>query len=328
MFGLINEKNVKKFTDLLFDLIINRKMNLPSALKVIQQAEGSYKKRKTALQRTGQYLLEILDFGCDFSYGLVICPFIRFPKAYANLIGFAEKSGNLESCLSYLKEKYERNQRNREQLAEASVYPLFVIVLAVILVFLLFVFGEKILGSEVITEGVRENLFSGSLSAFGILVIFCFFAIWMIQRLFRNNNLYEAFLAAGFLTKSGMCMADAVGFAAEILGPETKEGLLFEEAREKLSWGISLKDSFVRKDDGSDKRLNSQMNKAFCYVEFSGGNEAFEKVAAWIDSRDSVFRKYFFKLIEPAFILGTGVFLMVFLLNLVMPFLNGNLPGF
>jgi len=322
-----NENNIKKITDLLWELVVNRKMSLAASLKVIQQQETDSKKRNL-VQKTAKYLLEVLDYGCEFSYGLVICPYIRFPREYSAFLGFAEKSGNLESCLSYLKEKYERNQERRRQLAEASVYPLFVVILALIFVSGLFVYGKRLLGSEVVTESMREELISGSVLSSGILFVFCFSAIWVIRRFFRSNSLYEAFLAAGFLTNSGMCMSDAVGMASEILGPETKEGLLFEEARERLSWGLSLRDSFVEKEDGSNRRLNSLLKKAFCYVDCSGGNDAFEKVAAWLDSKDAELKKMFFKLLEPLFLLGTGLFLMVFLLNLVMPFLNGNLLGF
>ena len=56
------------------------------------------------------------------------------------------------------------------------------------------------------------------------------------------------------------------------------------------------------------------------FAENSGGeNDVFERIAAWLNSCDEKRRIVCFKLIEPFFICGTGIFLMVFLINAVLP---------
>ena len=68
------------------------------------------------------------------------------------------------------------------------------------------------------------------------------------------------------------------------------------------------------------------VEEAFFYAENSGGeNDVFEKIASWINSRDEKRRAICFKLVEPFFISGTGLFLLVFLVNLVLPMMTQSM---
>ena len=122
----------------------------------------------------------------------------------------------------------------------------------------------------------------------------------------------------GFLIKGGESLANAVSDAAIILGYDSKEGRLFADAGKKLSYGIGLKDSFSLEMWRSSVR--SELEEAFFYAEKTGGeNDVFEKIALQLYVRDEKRRALCFRLIEPFFILGTGIFLMIFLMNLVIP---------
>jgi type II secretory pathway component PulF len=62
------------------------------------------------------------------------------------------------------------------------------------------------------------------------------------------------------------------------------------------------------------------LDQAFFYAENSGGeNDVFEKIALWLNTRNEKKRSICIKLIEPVFISGTGIFLLIFLVNLVLP---------
>ena len=133
-----------------------------------------------------------------------------------------------------------------------------------------------------------------------------------------TNKLYEAFLAAGFLIKGGESLANAVNNAVTILGYDSKEGQLFAKAGKKLSYGVSLKTAFEL--NTLNTSLQQELEEAFFFAENSGDeSEVFEKIALWINARDEKIRTICFKLLEPFFICGTGIFLLVFLMNLVLP---------
>ena len=68
-----------------------------------------------------------------------------------------------------------------------------------------------------------------------------------------------------------------------------------------------------------------EIEEAFFYAENSGGeNELFEKIALSLNARDEKRRTICFKLIEPFFLTGTGIFLLVFLMNSVLPLLTDS----
>ena len=47
-----------------------------------------------------------------------------------------------------------------------------------------------------------------------------------------------------------------------------------------------------------------------------------EKIAIWLNEQDKKRRAVCFKLLEPFFIFGTGIFLLIFLMNIVLPVFN------
>ena len=322
----MNEKNVKKFTDVLWDLLVNKELTLRGALQIMAREKDG---KNRIVIKAAENILDGLNCGWNFSYVLAVCPFLKFDKVYVAFMGFAEKTGNLKASINFLHEKYKRREENYSRLISAGAYPAFVILLAVMIVFVLLRYGKTILMETGISNEVQREMVSGISVSFLVLFGFCFLVFALLRGIFRGNGLYEAFLAAGFLTDEGVSLSEAVTTAANILGPETREGLLFEQARERLSWGMKLDEAFTTENEGgSNRALSLEISNAFYYAQSAGGrNDAFEKVAVWLGAKEEKRRELFSKLIEPAFICGTGAFLLVFLLNLITPVLNSNLLG-
>ena len=238
---------------------------------------------------------------------------------YISFIRFAERSGNLEKTLLFLKQKGRREQENISKVVEACVYPAFVIVLSVVSGCFLFSYSKQLYQTNPQFFDSNQTFYSSIIFASCFLTGFCIISFLVLQRLLGTNKLYEAFLAMGFLIKGGESIANAVKDAVIILGFDSKEGKLFAQAGENLSYGISLKESFRV----WDSPLRSELEEAFFYAENSGGeDDVFEKIALWLNSRDEKRRNICFKLIEPFFISGTGIFLLIFLVNLVLPMIT------
>ena len=250
---------------------------------------------------------------------------IDFDLVYISFMRFAERCGRLEKALDFLNKKCVREQQNTVKLVEASLYPAFVIVLAIFAGIFLFSYSSSLLGLEDFTFERKQDFYSSLIMAFLFLIVFCVIAFLVLRRTLGTNKLYEAFLATGFLVKGGESLANAVMNAVNILGYESKEGQLFAKAGENLSYGMSLKNSFELSDYFGSNSLRCELEEAFFYAENSGGeNDVFEKIALWLNSRDEKRRAICFKLIEPFFISGTGIFLLVFLANFVLPFMTGT----
>lgn len=316
--SIVNRKNRMKFTEILEDLVCTGNCGLKNALFIM--AKNTAAKNKTVTLAAAN-LYTALYNGSSFSNALKICPFIEFGREYISFISFSERTGNLEKTLGFLNKKLQRHEENLIKLKEASVYPLFVICLAVIVGIVLYVYSSSLFPANQENPAQSQQLLSSLLLSFSFLILFCFVAFAVLRKTLGTNKLYEAFLAAGFLVKGGESLANAVNEAVNILGYDTKEGQLFARAGEKLSYGISLKNAFSL----NNKRVSqhAEIEDAFFFAENSGAeSELFEKIAFCLNSRDEKRRTVCFKLIEPFFLTGTGIFLMVFLMNWVLPLIT------
>ncbi len=304
-----NEYNKRHFTEILEELVCSKKMDLKDALSLMSRALSE---KKNSVSLAAKNIYDALLDGQAFSNALRVCPYIDFDVVYISFSCFAERCGCLEKALQFLKEKCIRQNENRSALAEAAVYPLFVVLLAT---------GAGILlcfYTSAAEQTADSDLTICLLSAFGFLFSFCAAVIFVLKKILGTNKLYEAFMAMGFLIKGGESIANAVTAAVNILGFGTKEGRLFACAGEKLSYGLSLREAFVL--NTKNRRLRIRLEEAFFYAQNSGGeSDVFEKIALWLKTRDEKRRSVCMKLIEPVFISGTGIFLLIFLVNLVLP---------
>lgn len=304
------------FTQKLEELVCSKNCGIQRALYILSRNTSSHYKTVT---QAADYIYNSLLSGNSFSAALKLCTVIEFDLVYISFICFAERCGTLEKTLSYLRKKCERENENFSRVIEASVYPVFVIIMAVAAGILLYSYSFSLLsGMEENSNELISRLVASLILSFSFLILFCATAILILKKSLGTDKLYEAFLAAGFLIKGGESLSNAVKDAVSILGYETKEGQLFARAGEKLSYGLSLKDSFtVNSWNGVIKQ---ELEEAFFYAENSGGeSDVFEKIAVWLATCDEKRRIICFKLIEPFFICGTGIFLLMFLLNAILP---------
>lgn len=320
MTTLKNHKNKKHFTQLLEDLVCNKACDLQSALYLLSKRKT---KKYAVVTQSAQVVYASLRHGNSFSMALKNCTFIKFDEMYISFVAFAERCGKLETTLSFLNNKCCREEENYSMLLQAVVYPVFVVVVSVVAAVGLLIYSNSLWNQETLGLNFSEELFSSFYLSFSFLILFCIISFFLLRRILGTNKLYEAFLATGFLIKGGESLANAVNGAVSILGYDSKEGQLFAQAGKKLSYGVSLKSAFELNSWNSS--LRQELEEAFFYAENSGGeNDVFEKIALWLNAKDEKRRAVCFKLLEPFFICGTGVFLLVFLMNLVLPIFTQN----
>lgn len=313
-----NRKNKKLFTDLFTEFIFERKLDVQTALYILSKKSTS-KNQKIVL--AARNLQDVMKNGGTLSYALKVCPYINFDSVYVSFIRFAERSGNLCEVMNFLRSRCKREEENEGKVVEAAVYPVFVIILSVVVVVLFFYYFSSVFDSQLIDIVAEDNLFGSLFLSFAFLIVFCVVSIIWLKKTLGVNKLYEAFLAVGFLVKGGECLSVAVGDAVNILGFDSKEGKMFSKAKENLSYGVSLENSFVV--NSWSKALRSEMEDAFFYAQNTGGEtDVFEKIAAWLNTQNEKRRMICFKLLEPFFISGTGIFLFIFLINIIVPFLS------
>lgn len=315
-----NEFHKRNFTLLLDEFVCEKKIDLQTALFLISKTEGGNNKTVT---KTGGFIYECLQSGYSFSYALKVCTSIDFDESYIAFVRFAEKSGSLEKAVHFLTQRCNRDNENKIKIFEAMVYPVFVIVIALITGILLNIYSRKI---NLAVEGNLVNTESAFLDFIGpllVVAIVCLGLFILVKNLLGTNKIYEAFLTMDYLIQSGESMSDAAGSAANVVGNKTRLGKRFLDAGINLSYGMSLKDSFCI--EVFPLSLRKEMEKAFFYAEKTGGkNQIFSRLAEWIGKKDEKRRVLVLKLMEPLFICGTGLFLLLYLMNTLMPLLFMN----
>ena len=133
---MTNLKKIKVFTDSVFELYVSEKVPLEKCLDILARS-------KSAL-----FLLKEMKEGSYFSNALFKCPYVNFDSVYLSFISFAEKTGDLESSITYLHDRCKRKEENRQKIIGSSVYPAFIFCLTIVLfVFLIFFCKKQLNGS-------------------------------------------------------------------------------------------------------------------------------------------------------------------------------------
>lgn len=309
---MTNNAAKKIFTESLLELISER-LTLYQSLKVISESKIANKK----IAKAASYISEEIEKGNLFSVSLKTCKEIVFDEVYVTFSAFAEETGNLEKTLGYLQEKCKRQNENLNTLINALCYPVFVF-LVLIGVVLFFMFsGTGYFGTEGLFGISKIDALKSVGWSFVTFLMLFFAVVSYIWNSICENRLYEAFLAAGFLVSSGLGISSAIGMASDIAGLNSKNGKTFLKAREGLEYGMDLRQAFFRM---KNTRLQKKMEIALLMAEKTGNkNEVLLKIADSLKLESERKRKLCLTLVEPAFIVLTGVFLLGITINLVLP---------
>ena len=293
---MTNLHGVRIFTQNLKELI-EEKLTLYQALKII----GSSKVTDKKIRNCAEYLADSVENGTSFSSAVRTCPYITFDNVYISFISFSEESGNLNETLDFLLDRTIRKEENRNSLFSALVYPLFVVFL-VLCVSVLFLFSDEIFPGSMFLLGIDKREAAKT-------VFFCFMT----------------FLFFSVITAVGggvINMAQACNMASVVLGIDSKFGKVFQKAREGLEYGMDLRTAFSR---GNDLKVQKKIELALLLAEETGNkNKVFLKIADSLKKENERNRKYCLTLVEPAFIVLTGIFVLGIVINLVLPVVSDS----
>ncbi len=125
-------------------ILLQGGMPLEKSLRLLAQQTEDAPLKKILLDIHGQILA-----GHSFAQSLQAADF-RFPDSYAAMIAAGERSGSVETVLSYLADHYEAYAQTLRKMQLALIYPAMLLVVAMgVLAFLLvFVFGDVVKAFE------------------------------------------------------------------------------------------------------------------------------------------------------------------------------------
>lgn len=299
-----------EFTQLLFELTKKQNLSLVESLEIMSKFQ-----KKGAVEFAAKHILECLNQGLSFSGALKTCKEIEFDDLYISFVGFAEKTGHFGETCEFLYFRCKRKHENLVQIFEACLYPVFVVLLSIAAAGFLMIFGKSnnVFGDIGFSIEQSEKIISSCFR--GCVFLFCFFSIsfFVLKNILSDNKMFESFLAADFLVRSGINLIDTFDALVSVAGIDSSLGQEFLKIKNKILQGTEFSMAFMG--------LNKKLERFFYLAQHTGGEcDVFGKMAAFLKEFDEKRRKICFTLIEPIFICGTGVFLIILLSGIYVPF--------
>lgn len=299
-----------EFTQLLFELTKKQNLSLVESLEIMSKFQ-----KKGAVEFAAKHILECLNQGLTFSGALKTCKEIEFDGLYISFVSFAEKTGHFGETCEFLYFRCKRKHENLVQIFEACLYPVFVVLLSIAAASFLMIFGKSnnVFGDIGFSIEQSEKIISSCFR--GCVFLFCFFSIsfFVLKNILSDNKMFESFLAADFLVRSGINLIDTFDALVSVAGIDSSLGQEFLKIKNKILQGTEFSMAFMG--------LNKKLERFFYLAQHTGGEcDVFGKMAAFLKEFDEKRRKICFTLIEPIFICGTGVFLIILLSGIYVPF--------
>ncbi len=299
-----------EFTQLLFELTKKQNLSLVESLEIMSKFQ-----KKGAVEFAAKHILECLNQGLSFSGALKTCKEIEFDDLFISFVGFAEKTGHFGETCEFLYFRCKRKHENLVQIFEACLYPVFVVLLSIAAAGFLMFFGKSnnVFGDIGFSIEQSEKIISSCFR--GCVFLFCFFSIsfFVLKNILSDNKMFESFLAADFLVRSGINLIDTFDALVSVAGIDSSLGQEFLKIKNKILQGTEFSMAFMG--------LNKKLERFFYLAQHTGGEcDVFGKMAAFLKEFDEKRRKICFTLIEPIFICGTGVFLIILLSGIYVPF--------
>lgn len=299
-----------EFTQLLFELTKKQNLSLVESLEIMSKFQ-----KKGAVEFAAKHILECLNQGLSFSGALKTCKEIEFDGLYISFVSFAEKTGHFGETCEFLYFRCKRKHENLVQIFEACLYPVFVVLLSIAAASFLMIFGKSnnVFGDIGFSIEQSERIISSCFR--GCVFLFCFFSIsfFVLKNILSDNKMFESFLAADFLVRSGINLIDTFDALVSVAGIDSSLGQEFLKIKNKILQGTEFSMAFMG--------LNKKLERFFYLAQHTGGEcDVFGKMAAFLKEFDEKRRKICFTLIEPIFICGTGVFLIILLSGIYVPF--------
>ena len=302
-----NEKTFFSFSISLLELI-ESDIPLRNSLEVLCSENAINKAVKTMAKE----VLEKLSEGFSFSSALNLCSF-SIKERYLTLISASESGGSLIQALSFIKEIYTQKKDLEDRIKSVSLYPSLVVCIALAATFVLLHFRNEFLVSV-----PEKELYVGVFTAVAVLFAGIGAVSLYIKKAMGENILYSVFFALSFLSDAGFdfsnCLDITIMYSSQ--NKEVNRALL--NVKSRILEGESIGEAF-----SNYKVFPKEIVARLTLAEIHGNiGKVTKGIAKSIEKKDIAKRNQCMQLIEPLLILCTGLYILILVETIVLPFLT------
>ena len=303
------------FTELLLALIKGN-TGLVDALHILSR-EGIEK----PVRESAEALLVLMKRGRGFSESLHLIQnrMVYFNPMYITLIAAAELTGAVDNVLEQIAKDLQRKKQAGENAFNIMIYPAVVILIAIAGTILLIFKGMPLfiaggfLSGDILTKAANGIITAGIVLLLGgIALFYAYFRIF-----YHDSNEFRIFYMMDFLLQNKVTMLDALDQCINSMNHNRYSSTLITVKNDIIN-GIPFSKAF------SKLTCLSAYVTAWLSVADMHGNigEICGNIRKYYSRKDDKKREVFTRLIEPSVILLTGLYLLIIILNVIMPVLT------
>lgn len=302
-----DEKTFFSFSVSLLELL-ESEIPLKNSLEVLS-AENSI---NINVKKMSTEILEKLSEGFSFSSAINLSSF-SIKERYLTLISASESGGSLIQALKFIKEIFTQKKELEERIKSVSLYPSLVVSIALAATFVLLHFRNEFLVS------VPENeLYSGVFTAIAVLFAGIGAVALYIKKAMGENVLYSVFFALSFLSEAGFDFSNCLDIAIMYSVQDKEINMALQNVKTKIQEGEGLGEAFSH-----FKIFPKEIVARLSLAEIHGNIDKVTKgIAKSIEKKDVAKRNQCMQLIEPLLILCTGLYILILVETIVLPFLT------
>ena len=244
---------------------------------------------------------------------------VYFEPLYLTLIAAAEMTGSIEEVIERIVIDLRRKEKARENVINIMIYPSIIVLLAITGTILIIVKGIPVfisgglLSQDAVTGAVRGICAAGAVLLIGGAALFTvYFRIF-----YYDSPELRIFYLLDFLLRSKVPLLEALSQCI-ISIKETKYGRALVAIKKDIASGIPFSAAFAK------IKLFSPYILGWLTIADTHGNisEICGSIKDYFEHRDNKVREIAAKLIEPAVIVLTGLYVLIIVATVILPILT------
>jgi len=303
------------FSEMLLSLL-KGKTSLQDALGILSSEGIEIPVREYAVS-----LLSIMKKGKNLSESLRLAANnkILFNPLYLSLITAAETTGNIEGVLDHIVRDLQRKQKLKENVLSVLIYPIIIILIAIIGTVIIIVKGFPLfVTGGLLRADILNDAVSGIIAAgFILLSGGCLLFIIYYRIFYHDSPEYTIFYILNLMLRGNVALPQAVSYCI-ISIKDIKYGKALVMIKKDMTNGVTFSSAFAKTG------CFSNYVTGWLSVADVNGNivEICENIKTYYERKDLKKRAVAARLIEPAVILLTGIYILVIMLTVVLPILT------
>ena len=244
---------------------------------------------------------------------------VFFEPLYLTLIAAAELTGNIETVLERIAIDLRRKQRAKDNVINILIYPSIIVLLAITGTIAIIVKGMPffISGGLLSADVVRDA--KTGITIAGAVLLSCGSALFIFYYKTFNDDSpeFRIFYLLDFLLRSNVTLLEALSHCIISLA-HTKYGKALVSIKKDLTSGVAFSTAFA-----NVKKFSPYVTGWLSVADKHGSlGEICASIRDYYARKDDKAREVAAKLIEPAVIVLTGIYVLIIMVTVVLPILT------